>query len=206
VNIISCLALRSANVPQWTRKITLQPSGRHCSFVFRRWFHIQISARGSGTPAELLVVVLTSFHTNSGTMPPIRQYASFLWSEWHQAAMRRFIQLYIFLTQHRNIAVQQDQPDAQFAFSLLRLIASTCLEHLFVHHREALYVKQLVYCFVYSACSWWAKRCWKHVQAHYNVTNLIHNHFIVSGVKRPSSGQDTIKWLWKWMCIKLVTL
>jgi hypothetical protein len=37
--------------------------------------------------------------------------------------------------------------DALFAFSLLRLIASTCFEHLFAHHQEALYVQQLV-CFV----------------------------------------------------------
>jgi hypothetical protein len=35
-----------------------------------------------------------------------------------------------------------------FAFSLLWLIASTCLEHIFAHHQEAIYIKQLVY-FVY---------------------------------------------------------
>jgi hypothetical protein len=40
VNIISCLSLRNADVPQWTRKLTTQPSGRHFSFVFRRWLHI----------------------------------------------------------------------------------------------------------------------------------------------------------------------
>jgi hypothetical protein len=32
-----------------------------------------------------------------------------------------------------------------FAFSLLRLIASTCFEHLLAHHQEVLYVQQLVY-------------------------------------------------------------
>jgi hypothetical protein len=71
VNIISCLALRSANVPHWTRKITLHPSGRHCSFVFRMWFHIHILARGSGTSPELLVVFLTSIRADSSTVPPI---------------------------------------------------------------------------------------------------------------------------------------
>jgi hypothetical protein len=48
---------------------------------------------------------------------------------------------------HRNISVQQDQQEALFTFSLLRLIASTCFQHLFAHHQEALYVQQLV-CFV----------------------------------------------------------
>jgi hypothetical protein len=41
--------------------------------------------------------------------------------------------------------LQQHQQDALFAFSLLRLIASTCFQHLFAHHQEVLYIQQLVY-------------------------------------------------------------
>jgi hypothetical protein len=44
-----------------------------------------------------------------------------------------------------NKTVQQDQQDALFASSLLRLIASICFEHLFAHHQEAPYIQQLVY-------------------------------------------------------------
>jgi hypothetical protein len=32
-----------------------------------------------------------------------------------------------------------------FAFSLLRLTASICFEHLFAYHQEALYIQQLAY-------------------------------------------------------------
>jgi hypothetical protein len=46
---------------------------------------------------------------------------------------------------HRNISVQYDQQYALFACSLLRLAATTCFQHLFAHHQETLYVKQLVY-------------------------------------------------------------
>ena len=43
VNIISCLVLRSADVPQWAGKLPQQLSGRHCSFVFRRLWKVKQS-------------------------------------------------------------------------------------------------------------------------------------------------------------------
>jgi uncharacterized membrane protein len=46
---------------------------------------------------------------------------------------------------HFQLSVQQDEQDALFAFSLLRLIASACFEPLFAHNQGVLYVQQLVY-------------------------------------------------------------
>jgi hypothetical protein len=50
------------------------------------------------------------------------------------------------------VSVKQDQYDGLFALHLLRLIASTCYEHLFAHHHEVLYVQQWynVNCCIYS--------------------------------------------------------
>jgi hypothetical protein len=52
--------------------------------------------------------------------------------------------LTVLLTVNRNIYQYNTTNNALFAFSLLRLIASTCFEDLFAHHQEALYI-QLVY-------------------------------------------------------------
>jgi hypothetical protein len=62
----------------------------------------------------------------------------------------------VLLTVHHNMSVQEDQQDALFTNSLLRLIASKCFEHLVAHHQEALYefIQQLVYfvCVVSAGC------------------------------------------------------
>jgi hypothetical protein len=60
----------------------------------------------------------------------------------------------VLLTTHHNISVQQDQQDTLFAFSLLRLIASTCFEYLFAHHQEALCTQQLVYFVSIMSVGW----------------------------------------------------
>jgi hypothetical protein len=42
-------------------------------------------------------------------------------------------------------ALLWNEQDALFIFSLFRLRASTCFEHIFAHNQKVLYVQQLVY-------------------------------------------------------------
>jgi hypothetical protein len=65
-------------------------------------------------------------------------------------------------------SVQYDQQHALFAFSLFRLISSTCFKNFFAHHQLPLQpckqpadITRIKYtnCCVYSACWLWANKC-----------------------------------------------
>jgi hypothetical protein len=57
MNIVSCLALRSA-VLQSAWKVTPPPTECHCCFVVCWWFRVRISARRSAMLPELFMVFL----------------------------------------------------------------------------------------------------------------------------------------------------